>query len=100
MPLNPPDELEEDDEDEELELDEDELDELEDLEDAELAEPPLMKLLDTVRNFSLKRPEYPGSRSKKESEIVWGLTGSTAGPILVVPTPATRLRSARSKRGE
>lgn len=46
----PDDELdEEDDEDEEFEL--------------ELAELPSMKLWGTERNFSLKKPEYPGSAS-------------------------------------
>ena len=77
VPDSPPDEpldLEDEEPDESLEpedsleLDEleEELDELEeelDDEDDELAELPSMKLWGTERNFSLKKPEYPGSAS-------------------------------------
>ena len=89
-----PDELD-DELDDELE---DELDDDERLE-PELAEPPLMKLCGTERNFSLKKPEYPGSASTRTGSVVWILPGSTRPSILVVPIPATRFRSALSKRG-
>jgi len=66
----------------------------------ELAEPPLMKLCGTERNFSLKKPEYPGSASTRTGSAVWiFLSGLVRSPNLVVPIPATRFRSALSKRG-
>ena len=64
--LEPEDSLELDELEEELDELEEELDELEeelDDEDDELAELPSMKLWGTERNFSLKKPEYPGSAS-------------------------------------
>ena len=90
-----PDELD-DELDDELE---DELDDDERLE-PELAEPPLMKLCGTERIFSLKKPEYPGSASTRTGSAVWiFLSGLVRSLNLVVPIPATRFRSALSKRG-